>query len=290
MSGRSRRGFAVVIAALALGVGAGSWLLGSELVRPVNHAVALPEDLPVRAVSIPSEGHAVAGWYLEQEQGAPVVLLLPGIRADRSSMASRARLLVRHGFSVLMVDLQAHGETPGQAITLGFRESADVRAALRWLRAASATRPVAAIGCSLGGAAVLLGPQPSGFDAVVLEAVYPRVSQAIENRIRIRLGPFAPVLAPLLLVQIQPRLGISVRDLEPIRSVSALGAPVLIVAGAKDEHTRLAESKELFAAASEPKELWVLPAAKHEDFLAADPLGYESRVVGFLREHLRRLP
>lgn len=205
-------------------------------------------------------------------------------------MVARARLLARHGFSVLMVDLQAHGETPGEAITLGFRESADVRAALRWLRAASATRPVAAIGCSLGGAAVLLGPQPSGFDAVVLEAVYPRVSQAIANRIRIRLGPFAPVLAPLLLVQLQPRLGISVRDLEPIRSVSALGAPVLIVAGAKDEHTTLAESKELFAAASEPKELWVLPEAKHEDFLAADPLGYESRVVGFLREQLRRLP
>lgn len=288
MSSRSLRAVAVVIAAVALAVGTGSWLIGSKLVRPVNHVVALPEDLPVRPVSIPGEGHAIAGWYLEQGQDAPVVLLLPGIRADRASMVSRARLLVRHGFSVLMVDLQAHGETPGQAITLGFRESGDVRAALRWLRAESATRQVVAIGCSLGGAAVLLGPQPSGFDAVVLEAVYPRVKQAIENRIRIRLGPMAPMLAPLLLVQLQPRLGISVQDLEPIRSIGTLGAPVLIVAGAKDEHTTLAEAEELFAAASEPKELWVLPEAKHEDFLAADPLGYETRVVGFLREHLRR--
>lgn len=74
MSGRARRSFAFGIAALALALGAGSWLLGSELVRPVNHAVALPEDPPVRPVSIPSEGHAVAGWYLEETEDAPVVL------------------------------------------------------------------------------------------------------------------------------------------------------------------------------------------------------------------------
>lgn len=281
---------AAVLAALAVGIGAVSWHLGSELVRPVLHPVFPPENLEVRLVSIPAEGHAVAGWYLEKAEDAPVVLLLPGIRADRSSMVSRARLLLAHGFSVLLVDLQAHGETPGEAITLGFRESGDVRAAIRWLRTAVPTRRVGAIGCSLGGAAILLGAQPSGLDAVVLEAVYPRVSTAVENRIRMRLGPLAPILAPLLLVQLGPRLGISIRDLEPIRSIDKLGAPVLIVAGAKDEHTTLAESKELYAAAAEPKRFWVLPGAKHEDFLVADPIGYESGVVGFLSEHLQVVP
>jgi hypothetical protein len=34
----------------------------------------------------------------------------------------------------------------------------------------------------MGGASVLLVPQPSGFDAVVLEAVYPRIGRAVENR------------------------------------------------------------------------------------------------------------
>src|SRR5437773_1208369 len=104
--------------------------------------------------------------------------------------------------------------------------------------------PGHAIAGSLGGAAVLLSPQPSGFDAVVLEAVYPRVARAIENRIRIRLGPLAPALTPLLLVQLQPRLHISPRDLEPIRSIDRLGSPVLVVAGSRDRHTTLAESEE----------------------------------------------
>jgi uncharacterized protein len=142
------------------------------------------------------------------------------------------------------------------------------------------------IGASLGGASVLLAPQPSGFDAVVLEAVYPRVGRAVENRIRIRLGALAPVLTPLLLMQLQPRLHISESDLEPIHGIARLGAPVLIVAGSRDEHTTLAESQELFAAASEPKSLWMVKGARHQDFLRYDPAGYEEHVAKFLTEKL----
>jgi len=202
-------------------------------------------------------------------------------------MVSRAQLLMQNGFSVLLIDLQGHGETPGDTITLGWRESDDAHAALDWLRLSAPSRRVGVIGCSLGGAAVLLGPQPSGYDAVVLEAVYPRVSRAVENRIRIRLGPLAPVLTPLLLVQLQPRLHISVADLEPIRAIAKLGSPVLVVAGSNDEHTTLGESRELFVAASPPKELWIVGGARHEDFLAFDPAGYEHHVVAFLHQHLR---
>jgi pimeloyl-ACP methyl ester carboxylesterase len=262
-------------------------MLGSELVRPVNHPVPLPAGFPAQVVSLPGPGHAIAGWWLNQGGNSPVVLLLHSIRADRSSMLSRAKLLLGHGFSVLLIDLQGHGETPGAAITMGSRESADVRAALGWLKRTAPSRRIGVIGCSLGGAAVLLGPQPSGFDAVVLEAVYPRVGGAVENRIRIRLGPLAPVLAPLLLVQLQPRLHISPRDLEPIRSIALLGSPVLVVAGSRDQHTTLAESEELFRAAVQPKRLWVVSGARHQDFLSADPAGYRSEVVGFLLEHLR---
>jgi alpha-beta hydrolase superfamily lysophospholipase len=241
-------------------------------------------------VSLPGPGYAIAGWWLDRGGHSPVVVLLHAIRADRSSMLPRAALLLRHGFSVLLIDLQGHGETPGTAITLGSRESADVRAALEWLRRTAPSRRIGAIGCSLGGAAVLLGPQPSGFDAVVLEAVYPRVGLAIENRIRIRLGPLAPALTPLLLLQIRPRLGMSPSDLEPIRSIAQLGAPVLVVAGSRDQHTTLAESEELFRAAGQPKRLWVVSGARHEDFQSFDPTRYETEVVGFLLKHLRPLP
>jgi uncharacterized protein len=267
-------------------LGAVAWIVGSKLVAPVNHPVRLPADFKAEIVSIRSSAHAIAGWWVDSGAGSPVVLLLHGARDDRVSMVSRATLLMGHGFSVLLIDLQAHGETPGKAITFGLRESGDVAAARDWIRQKAPGRRLGVIGCSLGGASVLLGAQPSGFDAVVLEAVYPRIARAVENRIRMRLGPWAPILTPLLLMQLEPRLHIAPSQLEPIRSIGRLGAPVLIVAGSRDEHTTLTESLELFDAAAEPKAMWVVEGARHQDFLAYDPRGYDARVVEFLMETL----
>ena len=254
--------------------------------RTAEYSVALPAGFAAEPVSIPGSGHQIAGWWVNIGNGSPVVLLVHGLGADKTSMVSRAELLTRRGFSTLLIDLQAEGETRGNAITLGHLESADVVAARDWVKQTAPGRKIGVIGTSLGGASVLLAPQPSGFDAVVLESVYPRIGRAVENRIRMRLGPLAPVLTPLLLIQLEPRLHIAVSDLEPIRWIGRLGAPVLVAAGSKDQHTTLAESWELFAAAAQPKSLWVVGGAVHEDLLAYDPTAYEEHVVDFLRRHL----
>lgn len=286
MTRRWKRGLFGGALALLLLVAAGSWVIATLLVKPVNHRVVLPADFPAQRVELSAEGRAVAGSWRDLGGDSPVVLLLHGFRGDRASMVPRARVLLDAGFSVLLIDQQAHGETPGEIITLGWRESKDVRAARDWIRAQAPGRRMGVIGVSLGGAAVLLGDQPAGFDAVVLEAVYPRLGRAIENRIGIRAGWARRLLAPLLLVQIEPRLGVAPAQLEPIRHISKLGAPVMIVGGSRDQHTTAYESRDLFAAAAEPKSLWIVEDAGHQDFSRFDRAGYEANVVAFLRRHL----
>lgn len=188
MRRRWKRGLLAGALAFVLLVVAGSWGFATLLVRPVNHRVVMPADFPAQRVEIPGDGRVVAGSWRDLGDDSSVVLLLHGFRGDRASMVPRARVLLDAGFSVLLIDHQAHGETPGEVITLGWRESADVRAARDWIRARAPGRRVGVIGVSLGGAAVLLGEQPAGFDAVVLEAVYPRLGRALDNRIGIRAG------------------------------------------------------------------------------------------------------
>jgi alpha-beta hydrolase superfamily lysophospholipase len=279
--------FGGAIAALVL-VAAGSWGFATLLVRPVNHRVVLPADFPATTVSIPGDGHTIAGSWRDLGGDSPVVLLLHGFRGDRASMVPRARVLLDAGFSVLLVDQQAHGETPGSIITLGWRESKDVRAARDWIRARAPGRRVGVVGVSLGGAAVLLGDPPAGFDAVVLEATYPRLGRALDNRIGIRAGWLRKLLGPLLLVQIEPRLGVTPAQLEPIRCIAKLGAPVMIVGGSRDSHTTEEETREMFAAAAEPKALWIVDGAAHQDFARFDRAGYEANVVAFLSRYLAR--
>jgi pimeloyl-ACP methyl ester carboxylesterase len=257
------------------------------LVHPTNLIVSKPYGFSATSVSIAGQSHAIAAWWVDGGSNTPVVLLLHGVRDDRTTMVPRAQLLGKHGFSVLLIDLQGQGETPGEAITFGARESADVTAALAWIKRNAAGRRAGVIGCSLGGASVLLAPQPTGFDAIVLEAVYPRITSAVENRVRLFVGALAPVLSPLLLMQLEPRLHLSTSDLEPIKSIGRLGAPVLVAAGSIDRHTTLAESKELYDAAASPKQLWVVQGAGHQDFLAFDALGYEKHVLEFMMENLK---
>jgi uncharacterized protein len=263
------------------------WLVGSTLIHPVNHAVTRPAGFDAQDLSIAGPGHPIAAWWIDAGPASPAVLLLHGLRDDRTAMVGRARLLQKYGYSVLLIDLQAHGQTPGEAITFGFRESRDVSAALAWLKSSPGPpRRIGIIGCSLGGAAALLAPQPIGLDALVVEAAYPRVTRAVENRLRVRIGPLAPVFTPLLLWQLPLRLNLATTDLEPIRHIAALAAPVLIVAGSRDEHTTLAKSRELYAAAAQPKALWIVAGAGHQDFLAFDPASYEAQVIPFLESYL----
>src|SRR2546430_1915279 len=118
-------------------------------------------------------------------------------------------------------------------------------------------RPTRSAPCGVAPGFPRSGAHDSGFRQSA-RGLWCRSRRAVENRIRIRLGPLAPVLTPFLLVQLRSRLGVSASDLEPIRSIGRFGGPVLIVAGSEDQHTTLDESRELFQAAAQPKELWVV--------------------------------
>ena len=282
-----RKLFYLTLIIFVLGV-AGIFLVGGFLAAPRMHSVGEPpNDFSAKAVAIPgADGTRIAGWFAAGENAKPGILLLHSVRSDRREMLSRARFLLEAGYSVLLIDMQAHGETPGQNITFGFRESSDARAAVSFLRTRVNGRRVGVIGVSLGGAALLLGESPVRADAVILEAVYSSIENAVKNRISIRAGSIGQYLAPLLTWQIEPRLGIPLQALSPLNAIGRLNVPVMIIAGTEDRHTEREESRRLFEEAREPKQLWFIEGAKHQNFHLYAGEEYERRVLQFFRRHL----
>jgi pimeloyl-ACP methyl ester carboxylesterase len=69
--------------------------------------------------------------------------------------------------------------------------------------------------------------------------------------------------------------------------VRNIHVPKLFIAGANDEDTRIEESRAIFAAAAQPKELWVVSGAKHEDLLPFTGQEYERRILLFFDRYLR---
>lgn len=277
-----------LMTASAVAVSAAIFALGGALAEPrLQAVVGPPEDMPLEAVRIRrADGGSVAAWFAAGDASQGGILLVHGLRSDRRSMLDRARFLFATGYSVLLIDLQAHGETPGEQITFGYRESFDVDAAVDYLDTRLGGRPVGVIGASLGGAAVVLGDSSVKADAVVLEGVYSSIDRAARNRMAIRLGEIGRWLTPLLLWQIEPRLGVSPDALAPIAAIHRLEAPVMIIAGTDDQRTQLDESKALYLRARSPKQLWLINGARHENFHSHSPVDYEQRVLDFFARYL----
>ena len=277
----------VVLAAAVL---IGSAAVGWALARPVPARIGPPPaDLQAIAVKFASEsGSDVHGWWCPVSKGRGSVLLLPGVRANRLSMVDRARFLRRAGYSVLLIDFQATGETPGREITFGWRESRDVLAAVSFIREhAGAGERIAIIGSSLGGAAALLATPPLQVNACVLEAVYPTVERATNNRLRNYLGPIGPIGTPLLLMQLPLRIGVSARQLRPVDHIRHAPYPVFIINGVEDRRTTREDALLLDSSASAPRQLWLVPHAGHVDLHHAAPREYEDRVLSFLSNTMR---
>lgn len=280
----------LISAILAVSISGGSiWTLGSSLISVKPHPVTLAgiESEPVLLRAAPDE--LVAGSYLAgRDRGA--ILLLHGLHSDRRQMLRRAVFLHDQGYAVLLIDLPGQGASTASAVTFGLREAQGVRAGLEELRKRNPGLRIGVIGVSLGAASLVLCHDCGHFDAVVLESMYPTIEEAVADRLRIRLGPLGGPLASLLLWQLPVRLGISSDELRPIDYISKLQAPLLIVAGSEDVHTTLLETKRLFAAAAESKELWIVGGAAHVDLHAFTPTEYERRITAFMAHNLDQRP
>jgi fermentation-respiration switch protein FrsA (DUF1100 family) len=273
----------------ALSVAATSLVVAaSVLCSPANHPIGSPPpDLGAIDVSL----SGVKGWFIGAEPATRCIVLMHGVRSDRRAMVDRARFLKDAGYAVLLFDFQAHGESPGEHVTFGYREALNAATAIAFLRSEVGCRRIGAIGQSMGGAAALLGASPLDVDALVLESVYPTIEQAVVDRIAVRVGPvIGSWLASALLAQLKPRLGIEPTDLRPLNRIRELRAPVLVASGTLDTRTPLSEAQSLFQAAPSDKEFWPVEGAGHVDLYRFAGKTYRDRILSFFTRTLPLLP
>jgi pimeloyl-ACP methyl ester carboxylesterase len=262
-----------------------AWAAGSLIVRGRSSAVA-PAVPPARDfVLTASDGTRLVATYRPgRGAGGPAVLLLHGVQSSRESTAPNAAWLAEQGYATLTIDFRGHGGSELRPRSFGLLEARDAEAAFRWLKVRQGGAKVAVVGISLGGAGALLGEAgPLPADALVLQAVYPDLRNAIHNRIAQRLGRGpAWLLEPLLSLQSRPRLGVWPGRLAPLDAVGRYRGPLLVVGGSADRSTPPAETRALYEAASGPKALWLVPGLGHGEVSDLRSDAYRARLLAFL--------
>ncbi len=259
---------AVIVTLVASGLFAGLWSQQRRLIYfpspgPVPSAAAvLPGGRDV--VLETADGIRLGAWYFPGSRG-PAVLVCNGNAGDRSMRAELAVALNRAGLPVMLFDYRGYGGNPGRPTEEGL--AADARAARAWLAAQPGVERVAYFGESLGAAV-----------AVGLAVEHPPAALVLRSPFT-SLADVAAVHYPFL-----PARRLLLDRYPSIDRIGSVHAPVLVIAGDRDDIVPPRLSRRLYEAAAEPKRWLLIPGAGHNDPELLDGRHLVDAVLRFVGE------
>jgi hypothetical protein len=240
-----------------------------------------------------ADGATLRAWSIvPAARNGDTVILLHGQADNRAGMLGPAQLLLRHGYSVLLPDARAHGESGGAIATYGVLEADDIHRWFTWLQNADHPHCIDGLGDSMGAAELLRSLDAErGYCAIVAESVFSSFREVAYDRIGqwFDTGPWLgrTVLHPAIdfgFLYARLKYGINFAQASPLRAVAATATPVLLIHGLADTNIPPRHSVQI-KRANPAVSLWEPPHADHCGASSADPAGYESHVLAWFTTH-----
>jgi hypothetical protein len=230
-----------------------------------------------------SDGLRLQGWFVPSRNGATVIAF-PG----RSGPQKHARMLVRHGYGVLLFDRRGEGASEGDPNTFGWHGERDLHAAAGYLRSRSDVDPerIGGIGLSVGGEMFIRAAAHSdAFKAIVAEGAS---GQSLRDGIANGEEGIGEFLAD---ASITLATALFANDLPPPSLKSEVdtispNAVFFVYAENGQGGTEEKPNRGFYSAAHAPKQIWEVPTGQHIAGITTRPKEYERRVVGFFDDAL----
>jgi hypothetical protein len=275
-------GFAVVLGVLVFPM-----VLGYAF----THVARAPVDVDLGPTAIDaklrtSDGLDLDATYVPSGNGASVIVF-PG----RKTSQKHARMLMRHGYGVLIMDRRGEGTSDGDPNAFGWGGEKDISAGVDYLKARPDVRDdrIGGLGLSVGGELMIehAAEHHGDLRAVVSEGAGTRqVSEtagmpdpnplhlAVQGVLTASTGVFSSTSPPPVLRDV-------VDDVTP--------TPLFLVyAEDGPEGIEKKENRAYFRKASSPKRLWGVPTGGHMDGIDSEPRDYQLKITGFFDRSLLR--
>lgn len=293
----------IIILGVALLVGNGALQARRQarawVYPPRNPVETSPDSAGIEdweAVTFPaSDGLEIGAWFVPPADSScaqATMILVHGLSGNRGELLPEASALAKQGYGTLLLDLRNHGASEGTITTLGTLEVNDIRGAVEFLK----TRPevdderIGILGFSLGGAtAIMAAARIPDIQVVVSESAYMDLRVDVVPIVRALTGGYPPALHPAAVLWFASQeTGTDLNTVQPINDLAQIAPrPILFIHGEQDMVVPPADAEAMYAAASEPKELYIVPGADHENFFKVEPVEYEQRLLTFLDTHLK---
>jgi uncharacterized protein len=186
--------------------------------------------------------------------------------------------------TILIFDFRAHGQSEGSISTLGWQESLDVLAAVKFLTTCFETKnlPIYGLGVSMGAASLLhAAAQGAPFKALVLDSTLARLSDQIYDTFSRRTSlprfPFLYIAQWIFAWE----AGCLAYKLDLCEDVKWVHCPLLIIHSRDDSIIPFTQVEQLVACVQGPKEVWFVDHAYHGRMSKEYRDAYQQRVQAF---------
>jgi pimeloyl-ACP methyl ester carboxylesterase len=266
----------------------------------IRQRVAKQYGTELHEVSITAQDAAVLrAWYIEPlNANGSTVVLLHGLGDTRQGVAGFAPFMFDAGYSVLLPDSRAHGESGGDLVTYGVKEIHDVHDWVSWLIAQHTTGCVYGFGESMGAAIMLQAlSKDDRLCAVVVESPFASFEEIAAERVlqisRINnsiVRQFVPLPVEFAKFYTQIRYGVDLDQASPSTALAKTHVPVLLIHGTADVNIPPHHSQKLAQVANRSTELWLVPGAGHCGAWVVEPGEFPRRVLDWFAMHSSRAP
>jgi alpha-beta hydrolase superfamily lysophospholipase len=259
-----------------------------ETTGMLHRTSAVKEDFNVTA----SDGIALKGWKVRPPApNGDWVLLYHGVSDNRTGVIGHGEFLLRHGYSLVMMDSRDHGESGGDMATYGWKERNDTVAITDALYSGEKVRHLYALGVSMGAAIALQSAavEPR-IQAVVAEDPFADLREVSYDYAGLGMGSwlgksfFRPAVNSAM-SSVQKEGGFNPEDVSPEKAVATRPFPVLLICGTRDHRIPCRHAERIYKSATGPKELWVVPGAEHASALGRASAEYERRTVALFEKY-----
>ncbi len=291
---------------LTLLVGAASFPLSGLLIRPKMKRVAQLKSHRLQSfiknagveyeeVAIPSfDGTRLHGWWFETAKTAATVIVIHGVRKNRTDVL-RAALALRHaGFNALVFDGRGHGHSEGYYVTYGFNERRDVESVIDWLVAQKQIDKdrIGLVGESMGAAiAIQVAAHNEWIRCVWADSPFASLRRISHEFIQSATRLPNVVLNPLMWTarhMANYRGNFEIQAIEPVALAGKIKCPVYLIHGTSDQLIAVTHSREIYDALTAQKELWVVEGVRHAKAARHAKREYRERLIRFFNDNLAK--
>lgn len=229
-----------------------------------------------------NDGLNISGWLIEVDSSNKAVILLHGHGSQKGSLLDQAKYFRKLGYSTLLIDFRAHGESDGTTCTIGYNEIDEVAAAFDFMKGKEYDN-IILFGSSMGAAAITRAVREKQLKAtqLILEMPFGSLPDAVKGRMRIMGLPASP-LSELLTFWGGTEHGYWAFSYSPCEYSKDLLMPVLLQWGDQDPRVQAHEIQCIYQNIPNQKQLVVYSGAGHQSLYKFDSLKWESSIRTFL--------